>query len=232
MKNINFFAHLIKFRDNSSQVPLPDHLNMSKDQKFMEYVGTIEQTKKRKRRRDKGGTVKTRGKRANGNNQADRFYDEKKGIDGGSLMKPDNKSNESIEALPKDVKDQESEEDMEFDDDMAVGFDKEAFKFSEEKIEGIDYVRRDDQSSDSSDSDDNKKKKAGKKKRGHIPGKTLTDKIQNIKPKRQRELEEKAKNEPKRKTRKEKRLEQQVTNTDEMTKDATEDLGIDDQNLF
>ena len=235
IKNINNFAHLQKWRDTSSSSAIPDQQKMNKDEKFLNFIEKIDENKKKKRTKHKGGTVPMR-KRKKGLD----FYDEKKGIDGSILERP----NESNEAAPdsneidgKGTGDYSDGPDDfgDLDEDMAQGFDSDIFKFSEQKIEGIDYVKEDHSSSDSSDSDEAKKAKKNKKNKRknkkYIPGKNLEEKLQNIKPKAQLLMEEKMKDAPKRKTRRDTRKEENSESFDGSI-EQTAEMSIENNTLI
>ena len=236
IKNINNFAHLQKWRDTSSSTAIPDQQKMNKDEKFLNFIEHIDESKKKKRTKHKGGKVPMR-KRKKGMD----FYDEKKGIDGSILERPteptegapdshdiDGKASGDFSDDPDDFND--------IDEDMAKGFDSDLLKFSEQKIEGIDYVKDDHSSSDSSDSDDTKKnrknKKSKRKNKKYIPGKNLEEKLNNIKPKAQLLMEEKVKDAPKRKTRRDTKKEGECNDSFEGSFDQNTEMSIENNTLI
>ncbi|CAI2385102.1 unnamed protein product [Moneuplotes crassus] len=226
IKNINNFAHLKRWRESNEEI-LPDSAQMQNDNKFLNFIEEIEDTKKRKRNKHKGGKVPMRKRKKNG-----LFYDEKKGIDGNLMERPND--------IPDDeeMKSEASDADVNIDVEklqksMEMGFDSEILKYSEQKIEGIDYNKHDDDSSDGDSSDErerrNRRRNARGQKKNHIKGKTLKDKLESIQPKAQQQVKEKVKNAPRRKTRRDAKLEEEANEDSTMDVD---DMSIENSELI
>jgi hypothetical protein len=175
IKNINYFAHLSRWRGSSAD---PDAVEMAAD-RYLNFSEQLEEAKRRKRTKHKGGRVPMRPRKQQP------FYDEKRGVDGRVVEVVEGEGEEGV------------------DEDMLGGFDEDLLGASEEKIEGIDFLRGDESESDSSDGEERRKKK------GKIRGKNLEEKQRNIRPKADLMLEMKVKDAPKRKTRRDAKKEEE-----------------------